>query len=245
MFALGFLLAIGVFLAVLALVSKAVPRGKPRILFVVCVFGAIGIYPFFYKVTPSYRAFLELCESAERTVILRRQPVDYVLFEGGYSSDCTKGPAFVSGRAYLGFDCLRSDKAGRGLVRYTKNASWTDKCGLECFDVTPLGMPEAPYERKHRQGIIEGRTPVVTYDGTRANGFIRNEPPDTKLIFTDRVLWSNGTEMGHARDFIYMQYGNGWAKILGMASGSAPSMRCRVGFAPLDVRDAFPPRGSR
>lgn len=245
MFALGFLLAIVVVATALTVVSKAVPAGKPRVMFVVCVLGAIAIYPFFYNVTPSYRFFLELCESLDRTQIVKRQPVDYVLFEGGYSSDCTKGPAFISDRAYLGFDCLRADKAGRVLVRYTKNSSWRDTCGIECFDLMLIGSPEGPYEWKHRQGVADGQNLLVTYDGTRANGFIKNEAPDTNLFFSDRVLWSNGEEVARARNYTYRQYGNGWAKILGLASGSAPSKSCRVRFAPLDVRDVFPPKGAR
>jgi len=241
MFALGFLLLIGVFVLLLTLVSKAFPAGLARSLFVVGVLSAIAMYPFFYKITPSYHAFLELCESPERSQIAKRQPVDYVLFEGGYSSDCTKGPGFIGDKQYLGFDCLRADKGGTALFRYAKKSSWKQGCDIECFDVIPLDRPDAPYEWKHRQGLIEGKAPLLTYDGTRANGFIGNEPEDSKLFFQDRVLWSGG-EVAFARDYTYRQYGNGWAKILGLASGSAPSMSCRVPFLQLDIRDVFHPK---
>lgn len=244
MFALGFLVAVVVFAILLVLVSKAFPPGRPRVIFVLCVLGAIAVYPFLYKVTPSYAAFLELCEAPGRVQLGRRQPVDYVLLEGGSATFCERGPALIADRPYLGFDCLRAGKPRPALVRYARKPDWHAGCGLECFDATPLAAPEAPYEWKYRSGKVAGRVAIVTYDGTGDRVASPKEPPDEKLSFSDRVLWSGG-EIGFARDYTYFPYGEGWAKILGLASGSAPSKRCRVPIAAMDVRDAFPPKASR
>jgi hypothetical protein len=64
---------------------------------------------------------------------------------------------------------------------------------------------------------------------------------DRKLVFHDRLLVDGGV-LAFGRDYTYYPYGNGWAKILGMASGSAPAMSCKTQFVPMDLRDAYRPR---
>lgn len=108
-----------------------------------------------------------------------------------------------------------------------------------------LWSADGPYEWRHRKGVIDGQNHLVTYDGTSGTLNSQNERPGAKLYFTDRVLVSGGWEMARARDYTYFQYGNGWAKILGLASGTAPSLSCPVRFALLDVRDVFPHKSER
>lgn len=239
MFALGFLLLVIGFFAVIALVSKAVPAGLPRAAFVLVVLSGIAAYPFLYKLSPSYHTFLRLCAQPDRLQIVRRQPVDFIFLEWGFATDCSKGPAIVDGRPYLGFDCLRAEQGGPKLYRYTKSSAWQRGCGLPCFEAMPLERAEASYSSEYRSGYLDGDKPVVTF----FRGIVNKELAGQKFFFQDKVLWSSG-EMAYAREYSYNQYGNGWAKILGMASGSAPSLSCSERFIPIDPRDVFPSKAA-
>ncbi len=168
---------------------------------------------------------------------MKRQPVDFIFLEWGFATDCAKGPAFVEKRSYLGFDCLRSQQGGPQLYRYTKKSSWYEGCGLECFVSEPLEQAEASYKSEYRSGYIDGTIAVTTY----YRGVVNKEQEGEKLFFQDHVLWSS-EEMGYARDYTFFQYGNGWAKLLGMASGSAPALSCGTRFLNVDPREVFPPK---
>lgn len=238
MFALGFLLLLIIFFLLLAVISELFPKGRPRIVFILVVLGGIAAYPFAYKISPGYHSFLQLCEQPDRLQIMRRKPVDFIFIDWGYATDCSKGPALVDGRPYLGFDCLRAQQGGPKLYRYTKRTNWQRGCDLSCFEESPLDEAEASYKSEYRHGYIDGENPVVTY----YRGVVTNARDGTKLSFNDQVLWSSG-EMAYTRDYTYYPYGTGWAKILGMASGSPPSLSCNERFIQIDPRSVFPPKG--
>ena len=61
-----------------------------------------------------------------------------------------------------------------------------------------------------------------------------------KVSFEDSLI-IDGDVIAFGRDYTYYPYGDGWARILGGASGSAPSMRCKTAFVPLDLREAYKP----
>ena len=53
-----------------------------------------------------------------------------------------------------------------------------------------------------------------------------------------------GIEMGYTRSYTYYPYGDGWAKVLGAASGSAPSMSCSTPDKNWNLLDMYKPRAS-
>jgi hypothetical protein len=167
------------------------------------------------------------------------KPVSFILIEWGYATDCTRGPAFVDGHGYAGFDCKFRGNGGKGLYRYTKMPTWYSGCGLECFERSSLETPESAYSSEDRYGYMDGTNAIFTDGyGIAKGGSFRD---DRKLVFHDRLLVDGGV-LAFGRDYTYYPYGNGWAKILGMASGSAPAMSCKTQFVPMDLRDAYRPR---
>jgi hypothetical protein len=241
MFALGFLFIVAVFLFVLILSSKLLPSGLARFIYVVAVLGALVAYPYAYKLTPAFSDFNELCERADRYQVPRSKPVSFILIEWGYATDCTKGPGFVDGYSYAGFDCQFRSNDDKGLYRYTKMPTWHSGCGLECFERSPLEKPESTYSSEDRYGYVQGKNAILTGGYGIARGASSRD--DQKLVFHDRLLVDEGV-MAYGRDYTYYPYGNGWAKILGLASGSAPAFSCKTRFVPMDLRDAYKPRAA-
>ena len=238
MFAIGLLLLAGLFMLLLILSSKILPRGLPRFAYFVAVIGALAIYPFAYKLTPTYAKFNELCNRTDRYQVLKTRPVSYIYVEAGFSSDCTKGPAFIAKRGYAGFDCSLRSRDGTALYRYTRKTIWHEACGLECFDAVRQAVPETDYRFEYRYGFVDGDQSIITDGyGVKRSGASRD---DAKLAFTDRLIAEDGV-VAYGRDYVFLPYGNGWAKILGMASGSAPAQTCKPQFVPMDLRDAYPP----
>ena len=239
MFALGFLLAFIAFLGLLAFTSRALPAGLPRVLYVIAVLGAAMAYPNAYKHTSSYSAFNELCSRQDRYQVVKQRPASFIYIDWGHSSDCTRGPAFIAAKGYAGFDCKLASGKTSSLFRYSKKESWNAECGLECFVATPIDRPETNYRSEDRSGFVDGTNAVLTggygvttYDSTR---------DEEKLVFHDSLLVDDGV-MAYAREYTYYPYGRGWAKLLGLASGTAPNKTCQPKTTRTDPRDVYVPK---
>lgn len=241
MFGLGLLLVLATFSGLLYWATRFFNGWKSKVGFVFVVLGVLTGYPFAYKLSSSYSKFLELCDSPTRYQVLRTRTVDYIFLDRNTGSDCKAGPKYIESLPFAGFDCIAPNtRTTTAVFRYTKKKDWKKGCGLECFESNVQGVPEAKYERGHRQGYIEGITTTVTYDQT---GFRGHESTGNKLRFIDTLLLDTGTEMAFTRNYIYYPYGSGWATILGAASGSAPSFYCKVPFVSWDLRDIYKARG--
>ncbi|MDO8768442.1 MAG: hypothetical protein Q7K57_07040 [Burkholderiaceae bacterium] len=239
MFGIGLLLLASLFVLLLIFSSKIVPKGVPRVAYFVTMLGVLVIYPFAYKLSPTYAKFHELCSGTDRYHVLKARPASYIYIEAGFSSDCKSGPSFVAKHGYAGFDCSLRSRDETALYRYTKKASWSETCGLECFDAVRQDLPETNYRREYRYGFVDGDRSIVT-DGYGV-GRSSESREGAKLVFTDRLLVEDGV-IAYGRDYVFLPYGDGWAKILGMASGSAPAQTCKPQFIPMDLRDAYPPQ---
>lgn len=264
MFGLAFIfvLALGVFGLFWA--TKLFSTWKTKTVFLITVFGVLAFYPFAYRFSPSYANFLALCERPDRYQVLRTKHVDYLYLDRETGADCTAGPSVIGTLAYAGFDCIAPDtRTTTATFRYTKKPNWRAGCGLECFDSSVVSVPEHRYKSGHRQGYISGSTVTVTYN----NGLMgANEPSGAKLRFSDTLLIETGTEkssmlsdrrklqqlggrsdadteMAFTRSYTYYPFGNGWAKLLGAASGSAPSMQCKVPFMRWNLLEVYKPFG--
>jgi hypothetical protein len=246
-FALGFLLLTGLGIFALNLVRRALPPGVLRAAFFPVVIGGLASYPFIYLVSPSFAEFQALCAAPDRYRVVKTKPVDFIYLEWGYASDCLSGPRLVAQHGYSGFDCVLRINNGKELHRYVKTDQWNAHCGIECFSESVQKKPEASYRSGHRQGYVDSGVVEVTYADATVSRYIEDKviQPERpkKISFTDRVLVDdNDGIMGYGRDYLYYPYGNGWAKILGLASGSAPTRNCGMQFVRVEPTDVYPPK---
>ncbi len=239
MFGLLFIFIIPVFLLLLIISSKILPKGLARPIYIVAVLGLVVAYPFTYKLSSSFSDFNDLCERTDRYQVLKSKPVSFILIEWGYATDCTKGPSFIDGYSYAGFDCRFRSSSDKDLYRYKKLPTWHSGCGLECFERSKVEKPESQFITENRYGYMDGKQAVLTY-GYGITGF-NLARTGQKLVFEDSLI-VDGDIMAFGRDYTYYPYGDGWATILGGASGSAPSMRCKTALVPMDLRETYKPR---
>jgi len=251
MFAIGFLIFGVLFLAGLFVASRLLPPGKWRSLFVLGVLASIFAYPFLHLVRPSYIKFNELCLHPSTPTILKTKAVDFILLDAGYSSDCTKGPAYIAESGYLGFDCRKRvglnsrNEAVTELYRYTRKSGGDSACGLECFDAERIVTPEANFgyfdhSSRTRGGYLAGDERKVTVDYPHSKE--GKEVPFWRwLRFTDTIL-VDATEgdMAFTTHYFYLPYGP--ITVLGLASGSAPAEQCP---RPADMDPRFVYRAKR
>jgi hypothetical protein len=245
--------------------TKLFSTWKTKAGFLMAVLGGLAFYPFAYRFSPSYVNFLALCERPDRYQVVRTKHVEYIYLDREAGVDCTAGPRFIGTVAYAGFDCIAPDpRTTTATFRYTKKPKWREDCGLDCFDSSVINLPEHRYKTGHRQGYISGSTVSVTYNNGRMGAY---EPSDEKLRFSDNLLIETGsekasvladlhklqrlagssegdTEMAFTRSYTYYPFGNGWAKLLGAASGSAPSMHCGGHRIRWNLLDVYKPLGS-
>lgn len=230
MFAIGFFIVGALFLAGLFFASRLLPVGKSRALFIGGVLAFIFAYPFLHLVRPSYVKFKELCLQSPAPSIIKTKAVDFILLDAGYSSDCTKGPAYIANSGYLGFDCRKVvDSNSKQLYRYTKRSGADSSCGLECFNVEKISQPESNFgyfdnSSRTRAGYLTGGERKVTVD--YPNSKDEKETPFWQwLRFNDTILVDvTDGDMAFTTRYFYLPYGPLTA--LGLASGSAPAEQC-------------------
>ena len=252
MFAIGFLIVGVIFLAGLFFASKLLPPGKWRSIFILGVLSFIFAYPFLHLVRPSYIKFKELCLQQSPPTIVKTKAVDFILLNAGYSSDCTKGPAYIANSGYLGFDCSKivGSNARHEVVtefyRYTKKSSAASTCGLECFDAKKIANPETHFgylvhRSRTRAGYLAGDERRVTLDYPDSKG--EEQIPFWRwLRFNDAIL-VDATEgdMAFTTHYFYLPYGP--ITVLGLSSGSAPAEQCPR-LPSVDPRDVYKPKRS-
>lgn len=234
MFAIGFFIVGALFLAGLFVASKLLPPGKWRHLFILGVLASIFAYPFLHLVRPSYFKFNELCLHPSPPTIVKTKAVDFILLDAGYSSDCTKGPAYIAKSGYLGFDCRKigsnsRHEGVRELYRYTRRSGGDSACGLECFDAEKIATPEANFgyfdnSSRTRAGYLAGDERRVTVDYPDSKE-ARQIPFWQWLRFNDSILVDvTEGDVAFTTHYFYLPYGP--ITVLGLASGSAPAEQC-------------------
>lgn len=262
MFGFAFLAILIFGVAILLWVTKLLPTWKTRAAFLVVVIGGLAFYPFAYRYSASYAQFLALCDRPDRYQVVATKRVDFIFLDREVGADCRAGPSVIGATPYAGFDCVApATGTTTAVFRYAKKASWQAGCGPDCFDSSIISMPEHRYVSGHRQGYISGSVVTVTYENGRRWG--EDTPSGEKLRFSDTLLLETnteksslqsdlrklgqvggetGTEMAFTRAYTYYPYGNGWATILGAASGSAPTIQCRLPAARWKLLDIYKPR---
>jgi hypothetical protein len=228
MFFLGFLIGIFVYAAIVSLISGLIPANYRRYLKLAAVGLPLSL-PFWHFMYPSYYEFRQLCDRDDRYVVSKIEKVDFVYSDSG----CFHGFKTIEGKSFQGYECehWRGDTPDsyprtKKLYRFTrtdnlKNAScqsacmspslsdWEKHCQNECFAGTEIQQPSFKYESSYTStAIVEDR--LVR---------IRNAK-----------VGPDGQDMAVLLDYVYYPFGNGWAKLLGLASGSAPTQTCEKKF---------------
>jgi hypothetical protein len=238
MFGLGLLVISALGIVAVLWATSRFRSMKLNVSFLAIVVGGLAFYPYAYRFSTSYASFQALCELPDRYQVIRTKPVDFVFLTRDEGSDCKAGPTVISRLPYAGFDCIGPTSAKTtGIFRFTKHQDWREGCGLDCFDSTTIDRSEVNYRTAYRQGYVSGAKRTINY----GNGLV-NTPDDEKLRFFDTVMLDADNEMAFTRSYTYYPYGNGWAKLLGAASGSAPSMSCRNNSMRWNVLDVYKPR---
>jgi len=250
MFAIGFFIVGVLFLAGLFLASRLLPPGMWRGLFILGVLASIFVYPFLHLVSPSYIKFKELCLHPSPPTIVKTKAVDFILLDAGYSSDCTKGPAYIAGSGYLGFDCRKivgsnaRHEVVAELYRYTMRSGVDPACGLECFNAERIPAPEARFgffdhTSRTRAGYLVGDERVVTIDYPRSRED-KQIPFWRWLRFSDTFLVDAVEgDMAFTTNYSYLPYGP--ITVLGLASGGAPADQCPL-HPGVDPRSIYRPK---
>ncbi len=225
MFGIGALLIVGVYIAVAIGVGTVLPV-RARVLVWVAAVGLPVSFPFWHYLYPSYYEFQNLCNSDDRSVIKKIQPVDFLYEDGCYSAY-----SLIKGTTYKGYECSAYrpkyatwELGVKHYFQFTPNKKWgsqacqsecIDKgnsihweqnCQAQCFDAIEIAEPSFKFKFLHGDStLIDGRlyrTRISVEDGS-------------------------GEEMSVLIKYVYYPYGNGFAKIFGMASGTAPSLSCK------------------
>ncbi len=216
MFGLGFLLVFALALLAIHFLTRIFPP-KARPYAWLAVVALTVSFPFWHYLYPSYREFMELCERPDRYVLLKTIDVDYVYDDGGSFWAYRRN----DGHGFKGFEI----KQGRlGYFRYSRNESWASPvcqrdcsnpsvfvwektCEVNCLTKTAIPTPEFEYSSSYaRTVLLEGR-------------LVRQR---------SAMLTPSGEELAAALNYTYYPYGNGFAKVLGAASGEAPTLSCRT-----------------
>lgn len=224
MFFLGFLIAFVILIAGISLATKLLP-GRHRSKFLVLVTATLVTSPFWHYLYPSYAEFRELCSSPGRYVVRRTVEVDFINADG-----CWSAFQKAQSRAFKGFECpwhVESPPVtGPGVKPYarfvrgenwdtptcqdrctraTYYTGWERECLSVCFKATHL--PEPSFKYAANLGSRE---------------LVKDRLSESSVQFVD----SNREELASLKNYTYYPYGNGFAKILGLASGSAPTTSC-------------------
>jgi hypothetical protein len=225
MFGIGALLIIGVYIA-LALGLSAIFPTRARMFVLVAAVGLPVSFPYWHHLYPSYSEFQSLCNSGDRSVIKKIQPVKFI-----YEDSCESAYSAIKGKTYKGYECsaYRPEYATWELgvkhyFQFTPNGnwgtqacqsecvdkgysiSWEQNCQAQCFDAIEIAEPSFKFK-------------FLNTDSTLIDGRLYR----TRISVED----GSGEEMSVLMKYVYYPYGNGFAQILGMASGSAPSLSCK------------------
>lgn len=217
MFGIAFLLAFAVALSTIYFLIRIFPIRVRRYAWL-SVLALAGSFPFWHYLYPSYREFVDLCERPDLYVVMKTVEVDYAYSSSGSSFSAYRQ---LDSRGFKGFEI----KEGRlGYFRYVRGKNWASHscqrdcanpsifvwsktCEVNCLTKTPITEPEFEFKSNFSTiRLIEGRL------------------NQTRIA----MLAPSGEELANQRSYTYFPYGTGLAKVLGMASGSPPTLSCRA-----------------
>jgi hypothetical protein len=228
MFGLFFLIVIPLLLyfyvRYIVLISKRLDIFIKIPIFIIA-FGLPISYPYFYKYTDNYKNFNLLC-SQERVRILSSRKVDAYSaddFRNGYAAllaEPYKSFIYIE-KAYLPQSKFRTEECKSFCLQglYKKDCL-ENQCLIE--------SPIAEGTRYVKFKTLYGGEDVIGGANTLLRSSLSQLVDQDNQVFAERY------------DYTFYPYGTGWAKILGAASGSAPSQQCSQ-FSRFNYYEITPP----
>ena len=198
-------------------------NGIKKISLIVIAFGLPIAYPFLHLIAPNYQNFKSLCRNNEYKLF---KPIKTDVFPAPYSSGGYK--ALIE-KPYTAF--IKNSR----IYRLT-NKSNSDQCNNSCstFDTQCLKAgcltveqlaEDAQYIEYHRTYDTESQRGIF-------NSLLRKS--------TERLVSDEHGILAEKYNYHFYLYGTGWAKILGAASGSAPSYSCES-YSKFNYYEITPP----
>jgi len=239
MWALGFLAVIFLYFSIIRLITRQLSADSARLFWLVSI-GIPVSFPFWHFLYPSYHEFQKLCNSENRYVIAKTENVDFVYSDSG----CHLGFSTINGKPFKGYECEHWEglppttdySRPKKYFRFTYGANWISSdcqkyckspsliaweknCQATCFNATEISEPSFKYESTYES------TPII------ADRLIQTRHAKVNRAHEDMTVLLN---------YVYYPYGNGFAKILGLASGSAPTISCEKNFT-IELNDFLKP----
>ena len=229
MFGILFIILIfGYIWLILKIASKATTLIK--LIVYLIAFALPVLYPFAYKHTGAYKEFEALCAASTRTQILKSIKTDIfqtsywesgykALHEKSYSSFAYKRYDDYRFNIYTPTDSYKTNECKVACEKYFSKA-----CSTQCLTLSKY-TNEAPF--------LEYKS---YYDGKiLPSNFISETHKSIERLGNDEI-----GVIAEKSDYRYYPYGNGFAKILGAASGSAPSINCKE-YSQFNYYEITPP----
>jgi hypothetical protein len=184
--------------------------------------------PFWYFLYPSYYQFQTLCSQNDRLQILQTAKTDVISMCG-----VNNGLLTLQAEKYKAFYC---DGVG-----WQRGEGWTStQCQDECLSKS------IPYSRQST--CIKACLEYIVVSPDSLPFYTNDYQSDREEIISNRLIaWKRTLineqfgVMAKSTNYIYYPYGNGLAKILGMASGTAPSLECKK-ESKINKIEIFPPK---
>lgn len=217
MWAIGFGILVALYVGAIKLLASVVSSSKKKkIIFRVSILLPI-VTPFLFYAYPSYHQFRSLCTADDRKIISQVKTVDYLYL--GRNSDCRHGFEHLSN--YKGVDCEYAPKGKKGIFRYIRGGNWS---GASCVNDC-RSDPRVTESQRCKFSCMQS----VNID--KITNYYTIEYSDIKLIEdrltgTESRIIDSGEVMAITKNYNYYPYGNTWAKILGLSSGTAPRLSC-------------------
>ena len=215
MFAIGFLLALGMALAAIHFVTRIFPTSARRYVWLSVVVVAVS-FPFWHYAYPSYQEYLGLCARTDAYVVMKTVELDYP-YSGGSTFSTYR---LLDSRGFKGFDVKQG---GLGYARYSRGDNWASSaCQRDCAN------PSVFVWEKTCEVNCLTKNPIPAPEFEIQSNYSTTELVAERLIQQrSAVLAPSGEELAVERRYVYYPYGTGAARILGMASGEPPKLSCR------------------
>ena len=189
-------------------------RARPYVW--VLAVGNAAVYPFLYKLSPSYQHFQALCERPDRYVVHQVTPVHSVYYDNAsvfnayqYSQKHNFESADIKEGRINYFRIKGSDEwkkpACQSACANSNLSLWETYCLPNCITKTPIEAPE--FEQEFDFKTVE---------------LLKKKLTESRIV----VYAPDGRKLASSSAYTYYPYGTGWASMLGADSGTPPSKEC-------------------
>ncbi len=226
MWLIGFAFLIMIYVVISFAICK-IAGGRFRTLLIIIFCIVPFLLPFSFYLNPSYYEFENLCNNTNRYKIAKLE-VDYVPPFSG----CKGTFEVMNSKNYKGFECnyfqgkAYESPYTKSLHRFTPNEKWnSNECQEACFRGQPHAWEETCLD------VCFNKTPITNKLEIYEFKFNNSDVVKNRISMRESYVVNGKNEVvTRAVNYIYYLYGNGAARILGGASGDAPTISCKVEY---------------